>query len=194
MGNSTAFLGKIMSVYAPICCAGTTWPENFRKFFNLFNWLMLKTTNLHWLNATAILESRVLELSEMLKHPLKIAVAVLTLTVALASGNGMQAHAFTETKVPPPLAGQPAPSFSDPKLQLQKPETGTGLELSTPGDGKSGGTELAIPGVGTIGTIPKLDFGLELLYGANGSQTPENNVPDEKTDDVLIKGTIKHRF
>jgi hypothetical protein len=155
---------------------------------------MLKTTNLQWSDATVILESKGSELSEMLGHPLKIIIAALALTAIIPAVQGMQAHAFTETKVPPPIAAQPAPSLADPKLQLQKPEGGAGLELTTPGDAKSKGTELNIPGFGSIGTIPKLDFGLELLYGANGSQTPENNVPEDKTDDVLIKGTIKHRF
>ena len=30
------------------------------------------------------------------------------------------------------------------------------------------GSEIRIPGLGKIGVLPKLDFGLELLYGANG--------------------------
>jgi hypothetical protein len=45
-----------------------------------------------------------------------------------------------------------------------------------------------------VGVLPKLDFGLELLYGANGN---ENKVmPEDKTEtnDVQIRGTIKHRF
>jgi len=40
--------------------------------------------------------------------------------------------------------------------------------------------------------LPKLDFGLELLYGA----TEQRGVPEEKSEptDVQIRGTIKHRF
>jgi hypothetical protein len=55
------------------------------------------------------------------------------------------------------------------------------------------GTEVKIPGIGTVGTLPKLDFGLELLYGANGEgSAPEKTAPTN--EDVLIKGTLKHRF
>ena len=60
--------------------------------------------------------------------------------------------------------------------------------------GKSNGTEVKIPGIGTVGVLPKLDFGLELLYGANGNEAKV--MPDDKneTNDVQIRGTIKHRF
>jgi hypothetical protein len=75
-------------------------------------------------------------------------------------------------------------------------EPGKGLSLNGSGLslGKSNGTEVKIPGIGTVGVLPKLDFGLELLYGANGN---ENKVmPEDKTEtnDVQIRGTIKHRF
>jgi hypothetical protein len=52
---------------------------------------------------------------------------------------------------------------------------------------------LKIPGVGTIGKIPKLDFGLELLYGNGAQETPGAEV-DSRQDDVLIQGKIRHRF
>ncbi len=125
-------------------------------------------------------------------HPLKISLATLALTAAFAVA-GPGARAFTETKVPPP-SGQvvPAPSTNAPQLQLQAPSDGKGLELATPGNDTSGETKLSIPGVGTIGTVPKLNFGLELLYG--GDNEDPGKPLNETNDDVLIKGTIKHRF
>ena len=70
------------------------------------------------------------------------------------------------------------------------------MNLAVPGLslGKSNGTEVKIPGIGTVGVLPKLDFGLELLYGANGNESKA--IPDEKNEnnDVQIRGTIKHRF
>lgn len=65
----------------------------------------------------------------------------------------------------------------------------SGSELTL---GKTSGTEVRIPGLGTVGILPKLDFGLELLYGANDPK----GLPQDKTnpDDVQIRGTIKHRF
>jgi hypothetical protein len=81
---------------------------------------------------------------------------------------------------------KPAASASNldlPSLNLKMPEL-------TPG--KDTGTELRIPGVGSVGVLPKLDFGLELLYGANDSSSR----PDDKSQpsDVQIRATIKHRF
>ena len=66
-------------------------------------------------------------------------------------------------------------------LSLTTPE----LQLSTPG------TEVRIPGIGTVGVLPKLDFGLELLY----SNEQKGPFPDKSSpDDVQLRGTIKHRF
>ncbi|MFM9845753.1 MAG: hypothetical protein ACKVP3_01155 [Hyphomicrobiaceae bacterium] len=57
------------------------------------------------------------------------------------------------------------------------------------------GTEVRIPGLGTLGVLPKLDFGLELLYGVNEDK---RNEPDkgstEPEEGVQIRGTLKHRF
>jgi hypothetical protein len=126
----------------------------------------------------------------MTVHPLKNLTVALGLAVALSCGALSSAHAFTETKIPP-QAGQPAPAPEAPKLQLEQTPEG-GLSLNTPSTGQTGETELAIPGIGTIGKVPKLDFGLELLYGGSGqgAEAPA----DEQKDDVLIKGKIKHRF
>lgn len=72
---------------------------------------------------------------------------------------------------------------------------------AAPSDGE--GTGLFIPGFGRIGTLPKLDFGLELLYGAPSEASPSlemNEVPQTEPgtkaqeDDVIIRGTLKHRF
>jgi hypothetical protein len=102
---------------------------------------------------------------------------------------------FQETTVgggDPPAQGRPAPS--EPKAA---PATGGNpLNLSLPeiGAGKSTGTEVRIPGLGTVGVLPKLDFGLELLYGAaeqKGVAPEDRTQPDT---DLQIRGTIKHRF
>lgn len=59
----------------------------------------------------------------------------------------------------------------------------------------AGGTAVRIPGLGTLGVIPKMDFGLELLYGAADSPTKRlENSKTEGQDDVLIRGSIKHKF
>ena len=66
-------------------------------------------------------------------------------------------------------------------------------------DASSGkGMEIRIPGLGAIGSLPKLDFGLELLYGASGSARPAEgrSIHEETKPDgnVQIRGTVKYRF
>ena len=67
------------------------------------------------------------------------------------------------------------------------------LELGGPAAaGRTSGPEVKVPGFGTIGALPKLDFGLELLYGAT---TPQNGPRDDKSDaGTQIRGTLKYRF
>ncbi|MBX2804451.1 MAG: hypothetical protein KTR19_00645 [Hyphomicrobiales bacterium] len=127
----------------------------------------------------------------MTEHPLKKTVQIIAVTLAASAFGAMYAAAFTETPIKPP-AGQVAPEAPAANLNIEQTDGSTGLMLTTPGDA-SGETELTIPGVGTIGKIPKVDFGLELLYGNSADETPNAEV-DNQQDDVLIKGKIRHRF
>lgn len=60
------------------------------------------------------------------------------------------------------------------------------------------GTEVNIPGLGKLGTLPKMDFGLELLYGANENKPaeaePSNPAASPEPEDLTIRGTMKHNF
>jgi hypothetical protein len=97
--------------------------------------------------------------------------------------------AFEETKIGVGEGKAPAA----PILELPK-TPGKGLDLGATelSLGKTSGTEVRIPGLGTVGVLPKLDFGLELLYGASEPKgLPQDNT---NPDDVQIRGTIKHRF
>jgi hypothetical protein len=114
---------------------------------------------------------------------------------AAVSMTAQSALAFQETTVggPAQQSGPVAPNMdvTEPPADANK-----GLNLSIPDGnmGRDGGREVRIPGLGTVGVLPKLDFGLELLYGANDSKT--NGLPEDRmeTNDVQIRGTIKHRF
>lgn len=77
------------------------------------------------------------------------------------------------------------------------------IDPSSAGPSDGEGTVLSIPGFGRIGTLPKLDFGLELLYGTPTEASPSVEMrdvpqtgPESKAqdDDVIIRGTLKHRF
>ena len=87
-----------------------------------------------------------------------------------------------------------APAVEMPKSAPAAAAPGKGLSLKAPelSIGQGTGTEVRIPGFGSVGVLPKLDFGLELLYGATDSRSR----PDDRSEpsDVQIRGTIKHRF
>jgi hypothetical protein len=56
------------------------------------------------------------------------------------------------------------------------------------------GTEIRIPGLGKLGTLPKMDFGLELLYGADDAKPAQETQPQEGDQGLMIHGSVKHNF
>lgn len=101
---------------------------------------------------------------------------------------GPSALAFQEQGAPAPAMS--APSDATPSAPAEK-----ALDFSAPRveDSGSAGTEVRIPGLGKLGVLPKMDFGLELLYGANDSK-PSDTVVDKPAEDLTVRGTIKHNF
>lgn len=123
----------------------------------------------------------------MAQHRFNTILAAGGLAAVLMAGVCSDARAFTETTPSAP------PQVQQPAQQLQTPGADKGLPLTDPGATKSGGTELRIPGIGSLGVVPKLDFGLDLLYGAGSDPVQEPARPQENQD-MTIKGTIRHRF
>jgi hypothetical protein len=94
--------------------------------------------------------------------------------------------AFEETTEAPPGALQVAPDAKDPAMQLQTP---TPAQPPVPSTEKSG-TKLF-----GFSLLPKLDFGLELLYGEPRAMGLEQGGPSEdKNDDLTVLGKIKRQF
>lgn len=115
----------------------------------------------------------------LLVNRLVIAVSVLAVSTA--------ALAFQEQRV----GEQPAPAAA---VETQQPKP---IELATPAPGDMKptiGTEVRIPGLGKLGNLPKMDFGLELLYGAAEQKQPEGPSRDEDRGDLTIRGSVKHKF
>ena len=113
---------------------------------------------------------------------LGLVIGGLAVLAAIASTG---AGALEEQRGPAPAAMSP----DAPKAEVQ----------DQAGPSKSdGGTEIRIPGLGKLGTLPKMDFGLELLYGAADSKAAQDNniEPQDRDDqrDLMIHGTVKHRF
>lgn len=111
----------------------------------------------------------------------------LGLAVALAFAS-TAAYAFQEQStgtMAPPAGSDAVKVAPTPELDL------SGAEAAKP----SSGTEVRIPGLGRLGILPKMDFGLELLYGAADQKQPDPLPGDQPlSDDLTIRGTVKHRF
>ncbi|MET0640352.1 MAG: hypothetical protein ABWZ19_10085 [Hyphomicrobium sp.] len=111
---------------------------------------------------------------------------VLGILAAFAAIHGTQVIAMEEQRgaIPGGVALPDAPKAQEQDQSLPaKTDTGT---------------EIRIPGLGKIGTLPKMDFGLDLLYGAaedDNKAAPEiPNSQDTDERDMMIHGTVKHRF
>lgn len=87
----------------------------------------------------------------------------------------------------------PAPTQSAPS------SIGQGLtfdvERRSGESGKKKGDKRKFPGVGALDGLPKMNFGLELLYGAKEEQdSTASPYTDWGADDIKVLGTIKRRF
>ena len=119
-------------------------------------------------------------------------VRVLTVVLALGSASSTS-FAFEEAKgsSPPEAAQQSAPQRPVQKPMLNLNGTGTSID---PAPRASGGQEVRIPGLGKLGVFPKLDFGLELLYGGRDEKVGDADRIRPEGDEMQIRGSIKHRF
>jgi hypothetical protein len=127
----------------------------------------------------------------------KLRGAALACGIALSLAQQITgAVAFSTEPVAPPQASAPQPAPLTPfgqqlSISGQKSQGSVDDPLSLAG---KSGTELTIPGIGSVGTLPKLDFGLELLYGSkNVPDTPQLDQP-RLENDMQIKGTLSHKF
>ena len=104
-----------------------------------------------------------------------------------AVGPGV-AFAFQEvpTSSTPSLG---APQFTGRALSFDAEPSDSGKSTKK----KSGGGEQE--GKGALGFLPKINFGLELLYGSpETDESASPSITDPATDDLQILGKIKRRF
>ncbi len=133
----------------------------------------------------------------------KIFLSLLTGVCGLVVAAG-SASAFSEVDTAPSVPGiavteAPAELRSGAGTRVEDRLPALRMIDPTAGTSDDEGTVLSIPGIGRIGTLPKFDFGLELLYSApEGTRLDFENkatgTVEPSEDDVIIRGTIKHRF
>jgi hypothetical protein len=71
------------------------------------------------------------------------------------------------------------------------PQSRDGLQITTPeltAPKSESGVKIRLPGLGVIGEIPKMDFGLELLYGA--SQPKQLDGDQSDPNGVMVRGRL----
>ena len=125
----------------------------------------------------------------------KLKGAALVCGIALSLTQQITAAAaFSTEPISPPSASMqanPPSQFIQPGISGQMPQ----FDLSDPMTaGKTKGTDVTIPGLGTLGTLPKLDFGLELLYGPKSGSEALQLDQHAPESDMQIKGTFTHKF
>lgn len=110
---------------------------------------------------------------------------IAALAFALTFGATLPAVAFQEIPVPPPSpSGAPAPEAKPPALALGTPSS------AQPDPAESGGIN-----VFGYTLLPKLDFGLELLYGQDQQVDLDQGLTTFDADsDVTVFGKVKRRF
>ncbi len=138
---------------------------------------------------------------------IKLKEAALAFSIALSLAQIGGAMAFQAETVPPPQpqggtqAAPLTPFGQQLSLPGRAPQQGSSDPLAI--TGKDKGMEVTIPGIGSVGKLPKLDFGLELLYGGkNASESMQVNPQnfEERSEDLQgkpdmqIKGTLRHKF
>jgi len=94
------------------------------------------------------------------------------------------ALAFEQSPEAPPLAAQVAPDAKAPAVQLQDPAPGTAQSSET------GGTKLF-----GFSLLPKLDFGLELLYSQQPMDLQQGGITTlDGNGDLTVLGKVKRSF
>ena len=109
----------------------------------------------------------------------------VVLAALIASGSAFAFEKQTLGTQPKstPEASEPAAKDAIPLVEGTDPATPRGND----------GTAIKIPGLGTVGVLPKMDFGMELLYGSDPAEKLEV-APEQDGDGLQIRGTLKHRF
>ena len=104
---------------------------------------------------------------------------------------GTPAMAFKET----PVGKDGSGSATEGNSAAGAGQGSTGFSAEPGAAAGSKGLDVRIPGLGKLGVLPKLDFGLDILYGATETQrTQPTPGPGVGEDGMTIQGRIKHKF
>ncbi|SDP64294.1 hypothetical protein SAMN04488061_3594 [Filomicrobium insigne] len=190
-----AGLGNKKAFWLNIDCCGqlVTWHQEHRHFKKRSlglnydgNMLVFRGTGTHVHSSAGVRALR--GLMNTMKWVKTLGAGVMLVGLASLPAFAFQEQQGGSASTPPPAAAAPSAPAADvapPAADFSAPNAASEADR---------GTEVSIPGLGKLGVLPKMDFGLELLYGANGQQDKMENDPGPETDDLRIRGSVKHRF
>ncbi len=114
----------------------------------------------------------------MLRH------LVIAGLIAALFASAAPAFAFQETPVPPPDPATPAPQ-AKPRRSSSARQASAPIRRPTVAASRCSATRI----------LPKLDFGLELLYGGDDKQLQIQQGPSfDENQDVTVLGKVKRHF
>ncbi len=112
-----------------------------------------------------------------------------------AIGSGT-AHAFEQKLLQPtPVPAVPAPALSPTEPAAPANRTLSLEEIAKDAKPEKTGRGIKLPGIRKL-SIPKLNFGLDLMYGNSEPSDTELGFSSEQDgdEDVTIMGKVKRRF
>ena len=160
------------------CCTAATGSIGLAGIFKPSRVLTTIPLGLHWLSREAILVVR--------RSTMRRSFAIAGLAAGLLLGCG-PAFAFQQETPPPPEAARGTPQTNAPALQLGTPGTS-----AVDSKAESGGLKMF-----GYTVMPKLNFGLELLYGDGQPQLDLQQAGpsfEDENRDVTVLGKVKRRF
>lgn len=107
-------------------------------------------------------------------------IKILKLAVVIVAGASSAAVAFQEQGGRAPAQAGASPAA---------PTAG----ITAPAVPRTG-TEIRLPGLGQIGSLPKFDFGLELLYGASEPKGVREEMNKTEQNDLQVRGILKFKL
>lgn len=114
---------------------------------------------------------------------MKPLVAIVALVFSACLINTSTVQAFQETEVSVLETAEISGSINRSKKNYSSPKAVSPVSTSDR-------TSIRIPGFGVVGTMPRFNLGLELLYRDEETGAVQTN----DTEDISIKGTLKHKF
>lgn len=122
-------------------------------------------------------------------------LALASLVSADLAIDSRDARAFEHSASGQAITSQ-LPTLQGIEISPPAGNRGAGVELTLPstalgGNANNNGSGLVIPG---LGSLPKLDFGLELLYGSPDQSSPAPDQSDALPNALTVHGAVKKTF